>query len=278
LQDMGSTLLQRNYCRTIKANARKGDVKMEKTKIEWVTNPHGTRGDTWNPIIGCRNNCPYCYARKIATRFTGTKMYPNGFSPTFFPERLRIPYKKKKPCMFFVCSMGELFGNPYSWVSQVFKIINKNPQHTFVILTKNIIDSEIWFLNQTLTCYLNVWFGVSVDGIYTPRIYGGSGKLKPDYYLWLKHAISTLRKIKRSGKIGKAIVSFEPLLAPVASSVISDLAEFCDWFIIGAQTNPNRQPGKQWVESIVKIARLCNIPVFIKDNLEWPEKIQQLPT
>ena len=28
---------------------------MRATKIEWVTNPHGTRGDTWNPIIGCRN-------------------------------------------------------------------------------------------------------------------------------------------------------------------------------------------------------------------------------
>ena len=256
---------------------------MRVTKIEWVTNPDGTRGDTWNPIIGCRNNCPYCYARKIATRFTGTKMYPNGFSPTFFPERLRIPYKRKKPCMFFVCSMGELFGNPYPWLTQVFKVIEENPQHTFVILTKNIIDSEIWFLNQTLACYPNVcypnvWFGVSVDGIYTPRIYGGSGKLKPDYYLWLKFAISALRKIKRSGKIGKAIVSFEPLLAPIPSNALSDLAEFCDWFIIGAQTNPNRQPGKQWVESIVKIARLCNIPVFIKDNLEWPEKIQQLPT
>jgi len=174
--------------------------------------------------------------------------------------------------------MGELFGNPYPWLAQVFKVIEENPQHTFVILTKDIVDSEIWFLNQTLACYPNVWFGVGVDGIYTPRIYSGRGKLKPSYYLWLKHAISALRKVKRWGRIGKVIVSFEPLLAPVACSVISDFAEFCDWFIIGAQTNPSRQPDKQWVESVLKIARLHNIPVFIKDNLKWPEKIQQLPT
>jgi len=250
---------------------------MEKTKIEWVTNPDGTRGDTWNPIIGCRNNCPYCYARKIATRFAGTKMYPNGFRPTFFPERLHIPYKKKKPHMFFVCSMGELFGNPYSWVSQVFEVINKNPQHIFVILTKNIIDSEIWFLKQTFISYPNVWFGVSIDGIYVPRIYRGNARLKPNYYLWLKHAISALRKVKRSGRIGKAIVSFEPLLAPIWPGILADIAKFCDWFIVGGQANARRIPPKAWVESIIKIAKYYKIPIFLKDNLYWPRSIQQMP-
>ena len=39
---------------------------MGKTKIEWVKNPDGKQGYSWNPITGCLNNCEYCYARKLA--------------------------------------------------------------------------------------------------------------------------------------------------------------------------------------------------------------------
>ena len=39
---------------------------MNKTNIEWVKNPDGTQGYTWNPITGCLNGCEYCYARKLA--------------------------------------------------------------------------------------------------------------------------------------------------------------------------------------------------------------------
>jgi hypothetical protein len=42
---------------------------------------------TWNPITGCLHNCPYCYARDIAERFSGTPAYPNGFEPTFRSRR-----------------------------------------------------------------------------------------------------------------------------------------------------------------------------------------------
>jgi hypothetical protein len=31
-------------------------------KIDWTD-------FTWNPVTGCYNNCPYCYARRIAGRF-----------------------------------------------------------------------------------------------------------------------------------------------------------------------------------------------------------------
>ena len=35
-----------------------------KTKIDWCDS-------TWNPVTGCRHDCAYCYARKIAERFGG---------------------------------------------------------------------------------------------------------------------------------------------------------------------------------------------------------------
>ena len=26
---------------------------------------------SWSPVTGCRNGCPYCYAKRIADRFAG---------------------------------------------------------------------------------------------------------------------------------------------------------------------------------------------------------------
>ena len=37
---------------------------MNRSKIEWCDH-------TWNPITGCRHNCPYCYARRMVARFAG---------------------------------------------------------------------------------------------------------------------------------------------------------------------------------------------------------------
>lgn len=37
---------------------------MNKTDIEWADM-------TWNPVVGCKHGCEYCYARRIAKRFGG---------------------------------------------------------------------------------------------------------------------------------------------------------------------------------------------------------------
>ena len=44
----------------------KEESKTNATNIEWVLNPDGSQGYTWNPVTGCLNNCGYCYARKLA--------------------------------------------------------------------------------------------------------------------------------------------------------------------------------------------------------------------
>ncbi len=35
---------------------------MNKTKIEWTDY-------TWNPVVGCKNGCWYCYAKRMNDRF-----------------------------------------------------------------------------------------------------------------------------------------------------------------------------------------------------------------
>ena len=109
---------------------------MSKTKIEWTE-------ATWNPVSGCdkiSDGCKNCYAEKMAKRLQamGAKGYENGFAVTLHPERLNEPTKRKKPTMYFVCSMGDLFHDdiPFEFIDKIFDIMFACPQHTFQILTK----------------------------------------------------------------------------------------------------------------------------------------------
>lgn len=95
---------------------------MKKTKIDWCDS-------TWNPVTGCYHECPYCYARRTANRFSGhgerwndnkihvlnervyaeeaekAEPYPYGFVPTIHRYRLN-EYEKKKGRTIFVCSQS----------------------------------------------------------------------------------------------------------------------------------------------------------------------------
>lgn len=59
--------------------------KQDTTSIEW---PQWS----WNPITGCKHDCPYCYARDIANRF-----YPQKFEPAIYPSRLWAPVNTTVP-------------------------------------------------------------------------------------------------------------------------------------------------------------------------------------
>ena len=107
------------------------------SKIEWTEK-------TWNPVSGCTkisDGCKNCYAEKMAYRLQamGTKGYENGFAVTLHPEKLDEPLKHKKPTMYFVCSMGDLFHKdvPFEFIDEVFKVIAVcGGKHTFQVLTK----------------------------------------------------------------------------------------------------------------------------------------------
>ena len=62
---------------------------MIKSKIEWCDS-------SWNPVTGCLHDCPYCYARGIATRFGGCDLAPNGMTEEkiiTLTERLKVTTK-----------------------------------------------------------------------------------------------------------------------------------------------------------------------------------------
>ena len=125
---------------------------LNKTSIEWVKNPDGTQGYSWNPITGCLNGCEYCYARKLANTRLKEKYLANGavvcdyyvdelgseeeieeafanpFHPRFWEDRLNelcimgTPDTDPKRKGIFVCDMSDLFGLgiPELWTRSVF--------------------------------------------------------------------------------------------------------------------------------------------------------------
>ncbi len=206
---------------------------MQKTKISWADM-------TWNPVTGCKHGCPYCYARKIAERFKGSKAWPNGFEPAFYHERLVEPSKKKQPQTIFVCSMADLFGEwvPDLWIKQVFNECTIGYNHTYIFLTKNparylMMPGEYFTENR--------WFGATITG-------------PADIY-----RISLLKQIPR----GHKFISFEPLLGQLPEIDITGIEQV----IIGGQTNPTVPVRFGDILPIIHAADRVGAKIFMKDNL-----------
>ena len=93
-------------------------------KIEWTE-------QTWNPSAGCTkisSGCQNCYAETMAIRLQamGVEGYENGFKFNIVPSRLNDPLKKKKPTVFFVNSMSDIFHKdmPENYLDKIFDIID----------------------------------------------------------------------------------------------------------------------------------------------------------
>jgi len=125
------------------------------SKIEWCDK-------TINPIIGCTKvspACDNCYAEVMAARLQsmGTRGYEKVITEkesdflelnprkkrwsgkiSFVRSELEKPYKWKKPQRIFIGSMTDIFHENVqpSWIYDILEMILKNPQHTFLILTK----------------------------------------------------------------------------------------------------------------------------------------------
>ncbi|KKN40931.1 hypothetical protein LCGC14_0728140 [marine sediment metagenome] len=218
--------------------------RLNPTGIDWAE-------FTWNPIVGCDGGCSYCYARKMAARFHRGCEDCRTFTPHVHPERWDAPSKRIKPAQIFTESMGDLY-HPHTrweWRNKVYQVIKFNQQHTFLLLTKR--PDNMWDVPE----YPNMWNGVSVTS------YLDTG------------TIGILKQRKKTNRF----VSFEPLTGSVTTGWSKLDLTGIDWVIIGAQTNPTIMPDPKWVKAIVDQCIYLKIPVFLKNNLNWPIKIQEYP-
>ena len=246
-----------------------------------MANKIGWCDRTWNPVWGCLNHCEYCYARKMAKRFSnqiaendyyirywGNKHCAKGVNKTyvkklsddlknFTPTFLYGQYSKKfpkKPQRIFVGSMSEIYYWKDEWLEKVLEKVKLYPQHTFQFLTKH---SQVYLKYVFPT---NCWLGITIT--------------KDDdlsYVSFLQFAYKDFKKIK--------YISFEPLLDKIIGL---SLLKYFKWIIIGVETG-NRKgkviPKREWIENIVSYCRDKNIPIYLKDSLKdiYPVEIKEFP-
>jgi len=89
---------------------------------------------TFNPFVGCKHGCIYCYARKIARRQKHRCIDCYNFVPHEHPERLRKKFPKGS--QVFVCSMGDIVFAPFGYVKKILNTIERQPEVTFLLQTK----------------------------------------------------------------------------------------------------------------------------------------------
>lgn len=207
---------------------------MNKTKIDWCTH-------TVNPVVGCTHGCTYCYAKRMNDRFNWIEDWSK---PEFFPERLKS-LKSKKPKIIFMNSMSDIADWKEVWIEQIFKIVNENPQHKYLFLTKRPKEYGKLFRESKLLKTSNVWYGTtitkSMQDTYTPN---------------------TLN----------TFVSIEPIHGPIDFLVAGDkfFKWMPKWVIVGAETGNKKDkviPKKEWILDIKEQCRNAGVPIFMKESL-----------
>ncbi|KJF41834.1 DUF5131 family protein [Draconibacterium sediminis] len=213
------------------------------SKIEWTE-------ATWNPSSGCTKisaGCKHCYAESMARRLKaiGTVGYENGFRFNIVPSRLNEPLKKKKPTVYFVNSMSDIFHEkmPLDYLDKIFSVIKQTPHHTYQVLTKRA-DRMYEYLSQR-EIPKNVWLGVTVenkfDGI--PRI-------------------DKLRHLNAS----VLFLSVEPLLEDLGEIDLTNI----NWVIVGGESGNQARPmDKSWVENVKKQCDANDVAFFFKQWGTW---------
>ena len=238
---------------------------------------------TWTISSGCKNwstgvcggggQTFKCWA-KGQTKLR-PQHYPYGFLPTFYPQRLGEPMKRKKSAIIGVSFMGDLFGDwmlkgrvipdidGELWSGQgiiesILRTVEDCPQHIFVFLTKcpqNLARWDPWPKN----CFV----GASATDNTT--------LLNACYYLG--HVTASVK-----------FISLEPFLKWENLGLQYFKVDPVDWLIIGAATGVGAKPPQlSWVQGITEAANDAGVPLFYKNNLlkyfpdlpqrrEWPRR------
>ena len=208
--------------------------RQDNDSIEWAD-------WSWNPVTGCKHDCPYCYARDIAERF-----YDQGFEPSFWPGRLSAPHNTNPlpgPAgkNVFSNSMSDLYGRwvPKQWIDLVLQTMRENDQWNFLMLTKFPKRAAEFAYSP------NCWIGTSVD-----------------LQVRVKAAEDAFEKID----CGVKWLSIEPMIEPIKFS----RPELFNWVVIGGASKSTQTP--EWIPPFEWIVRVAGqflehgAKIYLKEN------------
>ena len=175
----------------------------------------------------------------------GVKGYENGFAVSVHRDRLDIPLRRKKPTVWFVNSMSDLFHAkvPFGFIDDVMKIIEQTPQHTYQILTKRPGRMAQYFHERKAP--ENAWLGVSVEN--------------------KKQGVPRIKELK---KINAAVrfLSVEPLLEDIGKINLKGI----HWVIVGGESGKGARPMRTvWVSNVKKQCVAAKVRFFFKQWGAW---------
>lgn len=276
-----------------------------KSKIEWTQK-------TWNPTLGCTEvspGCVHCYAARMAFRLSHipamaddyaglTKKLPNGKIVWTgvvkeLPSRLHEPLNIKKPTIWFVDSMSDLFHKDVSleFIAKAFAVMYLSPQHTYQVLTKRAermpevfkdpkfwfyvhayanmfhdefikpLEQELYFLAEVQSAFPlpNVWLGTSVE----------NQKAADERIPFLLKVPSAVRFLSCEPLLGP--VNLEEFLCDFELSLNSDKGNL-HWVIVGGESGPGARPmHPDWARTLRDQCKDAHVPFFFKQWGQWHE-------
>lgn len=286
------------------------------TSIEWTE-------ATWNPIAGCSvlsPGCTNCYAMRTAARLGRIEATAPVYAGLTQPSKagpvwtgkiavnekaLLDPLRRRKPTMYFVNSMSDLFHEsvPDEVIDRVFAVMALCPQHTFQVLTKRSARMREYFATDPhhLTSRMeSVWAATAEFASAKVRLKQlicnalTLGKFRENWPLpnvWLGVSVEDQKRADEripdllATPVAVRFLSCEPLLGPLGLEHIQargadyKFSAFepqghtgarIDWVIVGGESGPGARPmHPDWARSLRDQCADAGVPFFFKQWGEW---------
>jgi len=208
-------------------------------------------------MSGCTHvspGCLHCYAEAIATSPRFANGFPNGFDPTFKPNKLGDPAKWKTPRRVFVNSMSDVHHDAFTRdeIDSVYDAMAEVGRHDYLVLTKRpqamakfFLGPDGWLARRGLDRVpTQIWLGTSIES---------------DTYAF---RANHLRRIP----VDIRFISAEPLLGPLPSLDLTDI----DWLIVGGEsgngTKDFRPMDHEWASDLLGLAEASGTAFFFKQS------------
>jgi len=262
---------------------------MGTSKIEWTE-------ATWNPIAGCSkvsSGCANCYAERMSQRLAamGQTKYRGVVDDrghwtgkvNFDEAELLKPLKRRKPTMYFVCSMSDLFQEavPFAFIDKVFAVMALCSQHTFQVLTKRPERMSRYFAGDGGTSGVELRIMRAMEPLVGKQgAYKGQGRTSwlaetervlPLPNVWLGTSVENQecadKRIPHLIECPAAVrfLSCEPLLGPIDIQGTTPVGRNVDWVIVGGESGPGARPmNLDWARDIRDTCVEAGVPFFFK--------------
>ena len=256
-----------------------------KTKIDWADS-------TWNPVTGCLHGCEYCYARRIAERFScegqtldapaelqrvwlqdsGADLRKNGCHVLRYPVRLKdngriCPYPFGFAPTFHRYKLDE----PQQW---------KKPRTIFVCSMADLFGEWVpdeWIIEVLNACReapQHRYLFLTKNPERYDRLEDAGIITDQDQNFWLGSTVTDECRDKLHYNFAlHTFQSCEPMLAPWPPAQEPNQrykGAWPEWVIFGAETG-NRKgkviQEKAWIDNAVQMCRNVGAKVFMKESL-----------